>query len=233
MSEFKDQVNELVGKMVKGDDGNWALPEEAAKDVDESTMYAVTSERRYRDTQGAYTKAQQNFKKEQAVSMGLQERLLTSEISLTKEQKYELNELRKTDPEAWRTKLNEYETANKANLSTELEEIRVKSSTKGELEIRKDQMAAFSEETGIVLTDEVVAHDLPPRFLKELEKGKVTFEQFLVKAGNFIKAEKMIQGADEDTDDDTKDLSKVAGGQEPSEQAQRGDFVETYETTIF
>ena len=233
MSEFKEKVNELVGKMVQDDDGKWALPEEAAKDVDEPTLYAVTSERRYRDTQGAYTKAQQGLKKEQAVSAGLQERLLTSEVILTKEQKFELNDLRKTDPEAWRTKLNEYETANKANLSTELEEIRTKSSTKGELEIRQDQMAAFSKDTGIELTDEVVANDLPPRFLKELEDGKVTFEEFLTKAGNFLKAEKVVQGSDDDIDDDTKDLSKVAGGQEPSEQAQRGDFVQTYEETIF
>lgn len=233
MSEFKDKVNELVGQMVQGDDGNWALPEEASKDLDEPTMFAVTSERRYRDTQGAFTKAQQTAKKNEAIAIGFQDRLLESEVVLTKEQKYELNELRKTDPDAWRTKLNEYETANKANLSTELEELRTKSSTKGELEIRKDQMAAFSKETGITLTDEIVENDLPPRFTKELAEGIVTFEEFLVKAGNFIKAEKVIQGSNEDTDDDTKDFSKVAGGQEPSKAAQEGDFEESYEATIF
>ena len=233
MSEFKDTVNELVGKMVQGDDGNWVLPEEAAKDLDEPTLFAVTSERRYRDTQGAFTRAQQTAKKNEAIAAGFQERLLESEIVLTKEQKFELNDLRKTDPEAWRTKLNEYETAAKASLTTELEDIRSQSSNKGELEIRKDQMAAFSEETGITLTDEIVKNELPPRFMKELEDGKITFEEFLVSAGEFIKAEKVVLGADDDTDDKTKDLSKVAGGQEPSEQAQRGDFVETYETTIF
>jgi hypothetical protein len=233
MSEFKEKVDGLVSKMVQGDDGNWALPEEDAKDLDEPTLFAVTSERRVRDTQGAFTKAQQAAKKNEAIAKGFQERLLESDISLTKEQKFELNDLRKTDPEAWRTKLNEYETANRTNLSTELDEIRTKSSNKGELEIRKDQMAAFSEETGVTLTDEVVANDLPPRFLKELEAGKVSFEEFLVKAGNYIKAEKVIQGSDEDTIDDTKDLSDMPGGHEPSEQAQRGDFVETYEKTTF
>jgi len=233
MSKFKDTVNELVGKMVQNEQQQWALPEEAAKDLDEQTLFAVTSERRYRDTQGAYTRAQQESKKNEAIAAGFQERLLESEVVLTKEQKFELNDLRKTNPEAWREKLNEYETANKANLSTELEDIRSKSSNKGELEIRKDQMAAFSKETGITLTDEVVENDLPPRFLKELEKGDVTFEQFLTKAGNYIKAEKVIQGSNEDTNDDTKDLSDAAGGHEPSKQAQEGDFVETYEDTIF
>lgn len=233
MSEFQEKVSALVSKMVKTDEGKWELPEEAAEGVDEPTMYAVTSERRYRDTQGAYTKAQQEAKKNEAIAAGFQERLLESEVVLTKEQKFELADLRKTDPEAWRAKLNEYEAANKANLTTELEEIRTKSSNKGELEIRKDQMAVFSEETGIVLTDEVIANDLPPRFLKELSEGKVTFEEFLVNAGEFIKAEKVIQGADESTDDNTKDLSRVAGGHEPAKDAQEGDFEESYKETIF
>jgi len=233
MSEFKEKVNELVGQMTQDDTGKWVLPEEVAKDLDEPTAFAVTAERRVRDTQGAFTKAQQTAKKNEAIAKGLQDKILESEVVLTKEQKFELNELKKTDPEAWRAKLNEYETTAKTNLSTELEEIRTKSSNKGELEIRQDQMAAFSEETGITLTDEVIANDLPPRFLKELEKGEITFETFLTKAGNYIKAEKKILGADESTDDDTKDLGDVAGGQEPDTQAQKGDFNETYEKTLF
>lgn len=233
MSEFKEKVNELVGQMTQDDTGKWILPEEVAKDLDEPTAFAVTAERRVRDTQGAFTKAQQTAKKNEAIAKGLQDKILESEVVLTKEQKFELNELKKTNPEAWRAKLNEYENTAKTNLSTELEEIRIKSSNKGELEIRKDQMAAFSEETGITLTDEVIANDLPPRFLKELEKGKITFEEFLTKAGEFIKADKTIQGSGDDTIDDTKDLNDVAGGQEPTKQAQEGDFVETYEETIF
>jgi len=233
MSEFKEKIDNLVSKMVKGEDGKHQLPEELSKDLDEPTLYAVTAERRRRDTQGAYTKAQQTARKNEAIALGFQDRLLESEIVLTKEQKFELEDLRKTDPEAWRAKLNEYETVNKAGLKVELDEIRTKSSTKGELEIRKEQMIAFAEETGINLNDEVVANDLPPRFLKELEKGEVTFEEFLIKAGNYIKAEKVIQGSGEPIDDDSKDLSGVAGGQEPSEQAQRGDFEETYKETIF
>lgn len=229
MSEFKEKVNDLVSKMVQDDSGKWALPEDAAKDVDEPTMYAVTAERRYRDTQGAFTKTNQELKKTQAIAKGLEEKLMGSEVLLTKEQKYELNDLKKTDPEKWRAKMDEYETANKSNLKTELETIAKESSTKTELEIRQEQMAAWSESTGIELTDDVVENDLPPRFKKELAEGKVTFEEFLNKAGNFIKAEKRILGSDESTENDNKSLSDVAGGGEPSKQAQTGDFVQTYE----
>ena len=178
--------------------------------------------------------ARQELRKQEAISEGLQEKLLTSEVVLTKEQKFELHDLKKTDPEAWRNKLNEYEEANKEKLGTELETIRTESSDKGEKAVRIEQMEAWSESTGISLTDEIVENDLPPRFMKQLENGKITFEEFLDKAGKFLKSEKVIQGADEDVDDDTKNLSKVPGTQEPSTHAQEGDFVESYEKdTIF
>lgn len=234
MSEFKERVNELVSKMEQGEDGKWKLPEDIAKDVDEPTMFAITAERRYRDTQGAFTKSRQELKKQEAIAAGLQEKLLQSNVELTKEQKFELNELKKTNPEAWRAKLNEIEETNKNKLETELNDIRKASANKGELEVRKEQMAAWSESTGIALTDEIVANDLPPRFVKELEAGKITFEEFLDKAGNFLKTEKVIAGSTDNTDDNELNLGNVAGGQEPSKRAQEGDFVETYEkNTIF
>ena len=234
MSEFTDKVNELVSKMEKDKDGKWKLPEDAAKDLSEETMFAVTSERRYRDTQGAYTKSQQNFRQQEAITDSLQERLLKSEVTLTKEQVYELNTLKKSDPDAWRSKLNEYEETNKIKLTDELKEIRISSANKGELEVRKEQMALWSKDTGIELTSEIVAHDLPPSFLKELDSGKVTFEEFLEKAGKFLKANKVVQGSTESIDDNTLDLGNIAGGQEPSKKAQEGDFDETYENdTIF
>lgn len=229
---FKEQVNELVSKMEQDENGKWVLPEELSKDLDEPTMVAVTAERRYRDTQSAYTKAQQEAKRQQAIAEGLQERLMNSEVALTKEQKYELNELKKSNPEKWREKLNEYEQASKSRLENELNEIRQSSANKGELEVRREQMAAWSESTGIELTDDIVDNDLPPRFKKELEAGKITFEQFLEKAGNFLGKEKVIQGSNED---DTNDLNlgNVAGGREPSKAAQEGDFDQTYEKTLF
>ena len=233
MSEFKDKVNELTNQMVQTDDGKWELPDDVAEGLDEQTMFAITSERRYRDTQSAYTRAQQKVKQQEAITQGLQDRLLASEVVLSKEQTFELNRLKKEDPEKWREKLNEYETASRASLTTELAEIKKNSSNKGELEIRKEQMEAWSASTGIALTDEIIKNDLPPRLMKELSDGKVTFEQFLDKAGNFLNSEKAILGADESTDNDTKNLSKVAGGKEPSSTAQAGDFEETYEHTIF
>jgi len=234
MSEFQEKISELVGKMEQSDDGKWTLPEDVAEELDEPTLFAVTSERRYRDTQAGYTKAKQESKRHEAAANALEEHILSNtEAPLTPEQKTELDTLKTTNPEAWREKLNEYETAGKSSVADNLKEIRKNSADKGEVEIRKDQMDAFVESTGIALTDELIAEELPPRFLKALEKGETTFEEFLTGAAEFLTANKIIQGSNESTDDDTKNLSRVAGGKEPTEDAQYQDDTEQYEKTMF
>lgn len=234
MSDFKETVNELVGKMVQADDGKFSLPDDVAEGLDEPTLFAVTSERRYRDTQSAYTKANQSAKRHEAAANALEAHIMdNTEAPLTDDQKTELSGLKTSDPEAWRSKLNEYETAGKSTIATNLKKIRADSADKGEVEIRKDQMAAFVESTGIALTDELIADELPPRFMRDLQSGKTTFDEFLVGAGEFLTANKVIQGADESTEDDTKSLGRVAGGQEPTENAQLHQEEQTYEKTMF
>ena len=233
MSEFQDKVNNLVNQMVQTDEGKWQLPAELSEGLDEATQFAITAERRYRDTQSAYTRASQEAKKNKAIAEGLQDRLLNSEVKLTTAQRHELNELKQTNPEKWREKLNEYEIAGKQTLKQELDEIAITSANKSEREIREEQMAAWSASTGIELTDEIVDNDLPPRYKKDLEAGRITFQEFLTRAGDYLKADKVVQGASEDVKDDTKNLSDVAGGKEPSKQAQDADFDQSYENTIF
>lgn len=231
MTDLRETVNEVVGKMVKGDDGKWQIPDDV--EASEEVKFAAMAERRYRDTQGAYTQSRQELKRQQAIADGLQERLLNSEVALTPEQKQELRDLKASNPDKWRAKLNEYEQAGKDMLTRELDEIRTKSASKGELEVRKEQMAAWSESTGIVLDDDVIANELPPRYLKQLETGDITFEEFLNQAGEFLKSQKTIQNSGESTDDDTKSLGRAPGGKEPSNEAQEGDFEETYKETLF
>ena len=233
-TSFKDTVSELVSKMTQDDSGKWALPEEAAADLDEATLYAVTSERRYRDTQGAYTRSQQEVKKQAAMADALEEHILThSETPLTADQRDELADLKLNDPEAWREKLNTYEQTGKATIGESLAKIRAESSAKGELEIRTEQMAAWSDQTGIVLTDDVVENDIPPRLKRELESGALSFDDFLVKAGEYLSATKVIQGATDTEDPGIKSLGTVAGGSEPSNEANEGDFAAGYEKTVF
>lgn len=233
MSEFKEKVDGLVGKMVETD-GKWELPEDVGKDLDEPTLYAVNAERRVRDNQRAVSRAQQSAKQHEAAANALEAHILdNTETPLTDDQRTELNTLKTENPEAWRAKLNEYETQGKGAVADNLKKIREDSAAKGELEIRKEQMSAWAESTGIALNDDIIANDLPPRYLKDLENGAVSFEEFLANAGEFLTANKIIQGSDEDADDDTKNLGDVAGGKEPSDRAQDMDDAQSYEKTMF
>lgn len=232
MSELQDKVNTLVNKMVQSEDGKWSLPKEELEGLDEALIFAVTAERRYRDTQSSYTKAQQKLKQQESVAEALQERILNSDLVLSDEQQKELNTLRKENPEAWRAKLDEYEAKAKSSLKEELAEIAREAGTKTELEIRKEQMEAWSASTGITLNDDIVQNDVPPRIVKKLEKGEITFEEFLEEVGEFLGKPKVIAGT-EDSDEEDKSLTKVAGGATPSASAEEKDLVLTYEKTLF
>jgi len=233
MGTFKETVNELVGKLEQNAEGKWELPAAIAEGLSEETMFAVTAERRYRDTQGAYTKAQQEAKRNKAIAEGLEDHILNSEVSLSREQKLELNKLRTENPDEWRKKLNEYETQAKTSVKAKLTNIAKESANKSELEIRQEQMTAWVEATGIQLTKEIIENELPPKFTKDLEAGKITFQQYLEQAATFLQSKKIIQGSEDDTDDDTISLARVAGGHEPDRRAEKGDFVQTYEKTTF
>ena len=65
--DLTKKVNEVVDQMVQSDDGKWAIPEEVAKDLSPEMTLAVTAERRFRDTQGSYTRTRQELKQTQAI----------------------------------------------------------------------------------------------------------------------------------------------------------------------
>lgn len=230
MSDLTEQVNELVDQMTKNDKGQWEFPKDST--ASEELKLAARTERRLRDTHAAFHKSQKELKGLKNTAEALEQRILErTEVPLTADQRAELTELKEKDPEAWRAKLNEYETVGKQSLKDELAQIRKESSTKSEIEIRQEQMAAWSAETGIELNDEIVANELPPKFVKELQNGDVTFEQFLEKAGNFLG--KKATTVPPENEDPIKDLNSVAGDTEPTKTAQLHQDSEDYSKTVF
>lgn len=234
MSDFEDKVSEVVSKMEPQDDGTWVIPEDVAKDLDEATLYAVNSERRFRDTQGAYTRSQQEVKKHQAINKGLTDHMIKNITThITDAQRQELDVLKVENPEEWRTKLDQYEEESKTTLKDALKTIETEGSNKSEVDIRAEKMAAWSKSTGIELTDDIVDSELPPRYKKDLEEGKITFDQFLTRASDFLEKEKVILGANEEEEEEEPNLNKLPGSNAPSERAAQGDLTETYEKVVY
>lgn len=231
---FADQVNEAVTKLVETN-GVWEFPADVLKDLPEAVAYSAKQEKRIRDNSSAFHKANNRAKELEAINGRLTTHLVdNATLHLSSEQRTELEELKLTDPDAWRTKLTSYETEAKTILQAKVNEFQQEGKTLTELDERKIKLAAFTESTKIELTDKIIEEQLPASYAKQLAEGKITFDDFLDKAHKFLTKEKVIKGANEGKlEDNNIDLSKLPGGNTPDKPAQEKDLEKAYKKTIF
>lgn len=229
----EDIIKELVSKATADDKGNLTLPDEVLADVDPIVALAAKNELKYRNTQKGYTQTRQELKKISTVNQKLIADLeRQAKLTLTAEQRDELNALKIKDPEQWREKLQAYEDAAKQSLKDKLKSYEQEGQQLSELELRKQMVQAFAESTGIELNDDIIDNELPPKYKKDLEAGKIDFSTFLTQAAEYLTKGKVIQGAGPG-EKNQPNLGKVGGGRQPTTEAQSHDIVERYKKTIF
>jgi hypothetical protein len=178
-------------------------------------------EKRYKDTQAAYTKARQEVAE-------LKARLsIDKKVNLTFDsaQKEELEDLKYSNPEAWRIKMNalerEAEQKLQAELSTKVQEIT-------ELEVREAKLLDFqARHPGFELTDD----DVPPRIAKKLASGQISFDEFLNEVYEYTQAPRKVASTERTLNQ--PNLNKISGGTSPSEKAVGADIVSSYKKEIF
>ena len=161
------------------------IPEGTTTDTPESTQ-TVDYEKRFKDTQAFATKiAQEKADKErelEELKAELSVLKTTAKPSLTIDPQVqsELEDLKYSDPDAWRTRVNELETKANVEFNSKIAEAKQLSSQQLELQRRANVLAQFqTEHPDVELTDELLHLDIPQRIVKELENGKVTYEEFL------------------------------------------------------
>jgi len=227
---IEQQINTLTDSMVKNEEGKWSLPE--GTEADAVMQHAAMSERRRRDTQGEFSRNQQAMKALQIENAQLTEGWAGDVASaLTEEQRTELETLKHEDPDAWRQKLNQYETDNRTSFSEKTAGIKTKVQQETELEVRTrllDEHNAANPD--FVLTDDVIENDLPPRFTKQLEKGEITFAEFLAKSSEYLGKSKVVKGAEVPGD---VSLSKAPGGSTPADDAVNKSVQESYKDETY
>ena len=224
---FTDQVNDAVKGMTQNDKGIWDLPE----NVSEEVRVAAMSEKRLRDVQASYVKVDHENKALKAEkSVLLQKATENVKLNLTAEQTEELEELKFSDPEAWRNKINTYETEalikHTEVVNEEVKKVSSSSLEKEELEQRKHVLKEFQNQNpDFVLNDDVIANDIPPRITKKLENRSVTFEQFLNEVNDYLKTGKVIK---QEEVPNQPNLSKVSGKGKPDKAAVNEDINQSY-----
>lgn len=228
---FEQQVNDIAAQMVQDDKGVWQLPEDLS--VSEEVAYAAKLEKRRRDTQSSLAKTSQKLEATKAKNESLVEKLKDSfAVQLTDEESEELEELKLSDPEAWREKMDEYEERASESFNQELAELGYDDE---EISVMADRAVILTEflenNPGLVLDDNVFENDLPPRLRNDLEEGKVSFEDFLVQAKEYLS--RGATTAQNDEEEEEPDLGKAGGGAKASGKAIAADEAQAYENTIF
>lgn len=214
------------------------IPEGTTTDTPESTPQ-VDYEKRFKDTQAFATKiAQEKADKERELEE------LKAELSVLKETakpsltidpqvQSELEDLKYSDPDAWRTRVNELETAATVEFNSKIAEAKQLSSKQLELQRRANVLEQFqTEHPDVELTDELLHLDIPQRIVKELENGKVTYEEFLNNVYSYVKTPKVIGSTTKTLEQ--PNLSKTGGDDTPTKNSSSNqNIIKTYEDMEF
>ena len=214
------------------------IPESTTTDTPESTQQ-VDYEKRFKDTQAFATKVAQE--KADAIRE-LQE--LKAELSVLKETakpslnideqtQNELEDLKYSDPDAWRAKVNELEHKANAEFNSKIAEAKQLSTQQLELQRRANILEQFqTEHPDVEFTDELLHLDIPQRIVKELENGKVTYEEFLNNVYNYVKTPKVIGSTTKTLEQ--PNLSKTGGDDTPTKNSSGNqNIIQSYENMEF
>lgn len=232
VKQFETSVQEAVKAMSRGADGKYVLP----SGLSPAVKHAAILEKRRRDTQSEYTRLTQQKKALEAENIALKNKALKEvRLTLSQEQTQELEDLKFSDPEAWRKKVNLYESEaldrQRSELNEEVTKISADTLAKEELERRKDVLKEFNQEhPDFVLDDGTIANDIPPRITKRLETGEISFEAFLQECYDYSKTGKVVM---QEKTLNQPNLSKVGGGSKPDKFAETQDAILSYNKEVF
>ena len=86
------------------------------------------------------------------------------------------------------------------------------------------------EHSDIKITDDVIVNDIPPRINNKLEKGEISFEEFLSEVYTYLKKGKATKN---EPVMGQPDLSKSGGGLTPDKANDKKNSSSSYETEIY
>ena len=188
-------------------------------------------EKRFKDTQSAYTKSQQELKAVKAQLEAL-EKLAQPKVEMDATAQQELDDLKYSDPDAWRVKMNTLEQEARVKHTTLLEEAAQQASAQAELERRANLLAQYNaSHPNMPITDELIALDVPNRITKKLEKGEISFDDFINEVHEFIYSPKKIGSGNKVTGQ--PNLNDFGGNSSPTNSAVLTNIADNYKNIIF
>lgn len=207
-------------------------------DTPESTQQ-VDYEKRFKDTQAFATRiAQEKADKEREVEelkaeLSVLKTTAKPSLTIDAQTQSELEDLKYSDPDAWRAKVNELEHKANTEFNSKIAEAKQLSTQQLELQRRANVLAQFqTEHPDVEFTDELLHLDIPQRIVKELENGKVTYEEFLNNVYNYVITPKVIGSTTKTLEQ--PNLSKTGGDDTPTKNSSGNqNIIQSYENMEF
>jgi len=202
-------LDEQINKVLASADDTGRLTFDEG--IDPLFKRACVNEQKARVNQANFTKGRQEIASLKATNQVLTDTIGAS-TQLTAEQIEELDDLKFTDPDSYFAKRNQYEREGLVNSAGKLKELTDAAASKALADLtlseRKDALADFQSHTGIVLTDDVMSRDIPPRLQDEI--NSMPFEAYLEKVAAYLGKTKVIKPTDDSLEQ--PNLEKLAGG---------------------
>ncbi len=172
-----EHVNELVNEQLSNLDANGKL--QLPDDMPSEMKEIVRSHKRQRDAQSELSRVQKELRDSKATNKVLNDKqlVLPANLGLSQEEIVEINGLSTSNPEEYRKRMNAAEQSARVTAQAELDSGVTKSIedannahiTDNRVTVLQNFRQANPE---LVITDDVLVNDIPPRFMNDLTSGK-------------------------------------------------------------
>ena len=230
------EISELVTKHVNNldDKGKLQLPD----DMPDWQKHVIRSEKRQRDAQSELGKTQGKLRESEAVNGVLMDKagtMIPESFQLSEDEINKLDALKRNDPEKYRLEVNALEAKAKEAQTLHLGEITKKAAedattsqvAKNRLSVLQDFREANPE---LVITDDVLVNDVPPRFLTGVTNGEYDYPTYLTMVKEYVQTGKAAQQSNAG---DQHNLSDMAGGNKPGKKAAENAGKNDYKKMTF
>ncbi|MCI4437403.1 MAG: hypothetical protein JHC33_11410 [Ignisphaera sp.] len=179
----QSEVNELVKQVTVTEDGKFVYPE----NTPDHLKLAVAAEKKFRDTQSGYTKAQTRLKQIEEENKALQEQLakLATQQGLPKEEVERLEALKNEDPDAWYV---ERQKAEQQYATKHVEAL----TAEQEIRNRMAYLDRINADREFKITPDVLDNDIPARINNRLINREVSFEAYIGEVIEYLNKGKAV-----------------------------------------
>ena len=200
---------------------------ESTENIQTQQEQTIDWEKRFKDTQAAFTKSRQELAATKAELLAAKE---MQQFTMPADVKARLDELKFSDPDAWRVEMNAFEQSKTAKFN----EISANNTQAilSELnqEDRVQTLKEFNSLHGVEITESLLQNEIPNRIHNELNSGAIDYATYLAKCVTYLNTPKVIAGTQEVLGQ--PNIGKIGGGATPGEAASNMNIETAYKTMV-